>query len=214
MASALLDEMEGLQRVSHPGIPDPIFVNADPVKPFIVFEFVDGVDLSRLHEEGHQIPDPVLVEVADQVLEILEAVHEQGLVHRDISPENILLGGDGRVRLVDFGLSADVLGTTGDLGPRKGKRTFASPEQWRGEAPDPRADFYGLARSLSRVRGGEPSLRFWWWLQQGGRRWPTLRPKSARGWRQGLQGLRRRPLGSWLKSCYPAGFEVAPCSRP
>ncbi|MEM1023912.1 MAG: serine/threonine-protein kinase [Myxococcota bacterium] len=214
MAAALKDEVEGLSRVSHPGIPPVLRVWFDKWKPFILFDFVDGIDISRVEAGGHSVPDPVLVEVADQVLEILEAVHRPGLVHRDISPENILLGGDGRVRLVDFGLSADVQGTTGDLGPRKGKKRYAAPEQWRGQAPDPRADFYALARSLRSVRGGERSLRFGWWLVRGSMRWPGLRPRDAESWRRGLTGLERRSLGSWLKSCYPAGFEALECSRP
>jgi len=211
MAKALGDELEGHRRVQHPGVPAPIFSWVDQGKPLIVFDLVEGVDLDRLLVDGHRIPDPELVEVADQVLEILEVVHRPGLVHRDISPENILLGADGRVRLVDFGLSADVEGTTGDLGPRKGKKRYAAPEQWRGDAPDPRADFYALARSLRRIRGDDQSWCFGWWLRWGELRWARLRPESAEVWRAALRRLPRRPLGSWLKSCYPA---ARPCSTP
>ena len=207
MGKALRDEVEGLRRVRHPGIPHVIHHGLEQGKPYIVFEYVEGVDVDRIRQDGHSLPEPELVEIADQVLGILEVVHHPGLVHRDISPENIVLGADGWVRLVDFGLSADVEGTTGDLGPRKGKKRYASPEQWRGGLPDPRADFYALARSLRRVRGPERTWRFGLWLSWGDLRWPALRPRSASAWRRGLEGLPRRPLGSWLKSCYPAGFE-------
>lgn len=115
---------------------------------FLVMEYVDGVDLWRLCA-GRALPLPVAIHVATEVLRALGYAHGQplgegrGIVHRDVSPQNVLLGWRGDVKLTDFGI-AKAITTSGILSGIKGKASYMSPEQAAQRPIDARSDLFSL----------------------------------------------------------------------
>ncbi|HET6585496.1 MAG TPA: protein kinase [Nannocystaceae bacterium] len=118
---------------------------------FLVMELVDGLDLGRwLAARRRSVPEIVAVFVA--VGRALAAAHRLGIVHRDVKPTNVLVGRDGLVRVVDFGLARrDSDGVHRDASPPTdvvGTVPYMAPEQHRGAAADARADQFGFGVSL------------------------------------------------------------------
>ncbi len=121
----------------------------------VAMEWVPGGSLAQ-RLEGGPLPVGDVVAYADQTLAALEYLHAQGVVHRDVKPSNLLLDGDGRVRLADLGL-ARPLDDERDLtrtDTAVGTPAFMSPEQIRGEAPIPATDLYGLGVTLFQLLTG------------------------------------------------------------
>jgi eukaryotic-like serine/threonine-protein kinase len=125
--------------------------------PYLVFEHVDGTDLAVLleaaHAAGASLPLEFVLGVFIPLTEALAFVHEAtgpdgaclDVVHRDISPGNILLAEDGSVKLADFGVAASVLKSEVTVaGEMKGKFAYMAPEQTRGERVSARADLFAL----------------------------------------------------------------------
>ncbi|MBW2527147.1 MAG: serine/threonine protein kinase, partial [Deltaproteobacteria bacterium] len=150
-----LDEARLAARIRHPNVVATIDVQQTDVGLFLVMEFVEGPSLRRmlrrLDETGQTMPIDVVVRIFVDALAGLHAAHQlKGpdgaplhLVHRDVSPANILVGADGVVRLTDFGVAraeARLSSTRG--GQLKGKIPYMPPEQIMGEQLDRRADVY------------------------------------------------------------------------
>jgi eukaryotic-like serine/threonine-protein kinase len=115
-------------------------------RPFIVMEYLRGGSLEdRLREHGAQDPARVL-EWLEQAASALDAAHAHGVVHRDVKPGNLLLTGDGSIRVADFGVASaaglDSLTMTGTV---LGTAGYLAPEQARGEPTTPASDQYALA---------------------------------------------------------------------
>jgi eukaryotic-like serine/threonine-protein kinase len=132
-------------RLHHPNIVQVQDVGIEDGRVFLVMDFVGGKSLDvvqrDLFRNRFQLPiSSALLAIIDAA-EGLEAVHRSGIVHRDVSPANLVLGIDGSVRLIDFGVSA-CLGQTGEtLAVRKGKFAYMAPEQLRCEV-DKRTDIF------------------------------------------------------------------------
>jgi serine/threonine protein kinase len=127
---------------------------------FMVWEFIDGIDLRRLLRKG-ALPTARVLRIAQQVLAGLSAIHEAGLVHRDISPDNIMLRSESeQAVIIDFGVAKDLTGdsTVGDRGAMIGKYRYASPEQLvgflRGQRIDSRSDLYSFGIVLYEMLAG------------------------------------------------------------
>ncbi len=115
-------------------------------RPFIVMEYLRGGSLEdRLREHGAQDPGRVLAWL-DEAGAALDAAHDHGVIHRDVKPGNLLLAGDGTVRVADFGVASaaglDSLTMTGTI---LGTAGYLAPEQARGEPTTPATDLYALA---------------------------------------------------------------------
>ena len=153
----LLDEARLSARVRHPNVVPTLDVVAQDGELFVVMEYVEGESLSRLmrraHEKGERLPHPVVVTILSGVLHGLHAAHEArgelgeplNIVHRDVSPQNVLVGVDGVPRVLDFGIAkaAGRLQTTRD-GRIKGKLAYMPPEQVQG-AVTRRTDVFAAA---------------------------------------------------------------------
>ncbi len=136
---------------------------------FIVMEYLDGADLRTLlkksKQRGHRISAAAGIYVAKELLSALSYAHNKfgpddkplGLIHRDISPSNILISGNGEVKLTDFGIAKAA--THNSIFYRvKGKVGYMSPEQARSESMDARSDLYSLAVCLYEIITGERLL--------------------------------------------------------
>jgi eukaryotic-like serine/threonine-protein kinase len=144
-------------RIRHPNVLAVLDVGEDPAGVFLVMDWVDGCSLADLLQHmrasGTAMPLPVAMRIVVDALAGLHAAHETvgddgqslGLVHRDVSPHNLLLSAAGEVRLSDFGIAKPTAqaGHT-RTGVVKGKLTHMAPEQLRGEALDRRADIWSM----------------------------------------------------------------------
>ena len=154
-SAMFLDEARLAARVRHPNVVATLDVGGEGGELYVVMEYVHGEPLSRLIRfvagEAEHIPFDVVSAIMTNVLAGLHAAHEirdkhgapLELVHRDVSPPNILVGADGIARVIDFGVAQarGRLMTTQD-GKVKGKLGYMAPEQLRGERIDRRVDIY------------------------------------------------------------------------
>ena len=141
--------------LSHPNIVRLIGKGEDQAGPFLLFEHVDGTDLDvllhRAFAEHKGLDVEAVLAVAIPLLKALACAHEcvgkdgvsLEVVHRDVSPGNVLLGKDGTVKLADFGVASSTLKNERTVaGELKGKFAYMAPEQTRGEAVTPRTDLF------------------------------------------------------------------------
>ena len=137
-------------RLSHENIAKTLRVEQIEDELCLAQEFIAGVNLSKvLRQRGRRlIPIPVAVHIVSEVARALAYAHEFGgdaIVHRDVTPENIMISFAGDVKLIDFGIArSDVDGTLTSLNMVVGRKSYIPPEAWSGEKVDSRADIYGL----------------------------------------------------------------------
>jgi serine/threonine protein kinase len=151
----LINEAHVTSRLSHPNVVGVLDVDRDKAgQPFLVMEYVDGVDLGKLLEAG-PVPHPIASFVVRELLSGLGYIHQprdlgrdrvrRGLVHRDVSPHNVLLSWEGEVKLADFGVAQMLEGTmTAPALATVGKRGYMSPEQVNRQELDGRSDLYAV----------------------------------------------------------------------
>ncbi len=151
----LLEEARLAARIRHPNVVPVTEVDADACGVFLVMDYVEGEALSGLvrllRDQNHRLPPRLIARIMNDSLAGLHAAHElrdaQGhlvsLVHRDFSPQNILLGIEGVTRLADFGVAKAASRTVRTkTGLVKGKVAYMSPEQARGHKVDRRCDVW------------------------------------------------------------------------
>jgi hypothetical protein len=137
--------------LDHPNVVKAIEYQGTGPHPFLVMEFVDGDSLGQRIERSGAIAEDEAVRLVGQVCDGLQRAHKQGLVHRDVKPDNILVTRDGVAKLTDMGLVRDV---EGDLNLTKtgrglGTPHYMAPEQFRNaKTVDVRGDIYSLAATL------------------------------------------------------------------
>ena len=154
-------EARMLARLDHPRVVTVYDCGTAGGHPYLIMEYVDGNDLRRVLQSGSP-PTAAALRVVTQVAEALEYAREQGVVHRDVKPENILLTPAGNVKVVDFGL-AKLVGSAGDSlsGTQQvmGTRHYMAPEQEETPgAVDHRADVYALGVVCYELLTGELPL--------------------------------------------------------
>jgi serine/threonine protein kinase len=151
-----LDEARIAARIHHPNVVPILEVGASPVGYYLVMEYIEGDTLARLlaraAQRGKRIPIPIALRIAVDTLSGLHAAHELrddtgdpvNLVHRDVSPQNVLVGVDGIARITDFGVARAASRLTATrVGQLKGKIAYMAPEQAAGEETlDRRADVF------------------------------------------------------------------------
>src|SRR5581483_9347116 len=115
-------------------------------RQFIVFEYVDGENLKRLIERRGPAPVATALELAIQIAQGLSFAHQQGLIHRDVKPQNVLLNGELRAKVTDFGIarSLDVQHGMTQTGTVLGTSDYIAPEQAQGQRVDEHTDVYSL----------------------------------------------------------------------
>ncbi|GGN72704.1 hypothetical protein GCM10010112_41350 [Actinoplanes lobatus] len=144
--------------LAHPNIVALHDVGVDSGVPYLVMELVPGRSLAALLSTG-PLDIAGAVGIAAQVCAALEAASEAGIVHRDIKPANILITGDGRAKVCDFGIARVAGATRSELtgsAQMLGTSTYMAPEQVAGGAVDVRTDLYGLGCVLYAMLTGNP----------------------------------------------------------
>src|SRR5580704_17403678 len=123
---------------------------------FITMDFVDGQDLKGLVKSKGKLPFETTVEIVKQVCLALEAAHAEGVVHRDLKPQNIMVDQQSRVYVMDFGIARSVEpGGMTQTGMLVGTPEYMSPEQVRGEHVGPRSDIFALGLILYELLTGK-----------------------------------------------------------
>jgi serine/threonine-protein kinase len=162
-----VDEARLASRIPHPNVVGIVDVIAESGSVFLVLDYVHGVTLANLmarsSEDGIPISIAVAAAAVRDLLRGLHAAHEAaaengtplGIVHRDVSPQNVIVGADGSARLFDFGVAKAVgrIQTTRD-GSFKGKLAYMAPEQLRREEIDRRVDVFAAAVILWELLAG------------------------------------------------------------
>ena len=159
-ADRWLFEARAVGRLAHPHIV-PVF-EADNYdgQPALVFELVEGQTLAQRLKQSGALPAREAVELMVGVVDALRAAHAQGIVHRDLKPSNILLDAEGRARVMDFGIAAQLTAPQpGDVGMIAGTPGYISPEAARADAPHPLMDVFAAGLVLAELVTGRPMLR-------------------------------------------------------
>lgn len=132
---------------------------ASTTLPYIVMEYVEGHTVRELLRDGSAVPIDEAAEIMAGVLGALEYAHNEGIVHRDIKPGNVMLTPTGQVKVMDFGIAralGDSTATMTQANSVVGTAQYLSPEQARGEQVDGRSDLYSAGCLLYELLTGRP----------------------------------------------------------
>lgn len=144
-------EAHAMAQLQHPNIVDVIEVGEEDGTPYFAMQFIDGEGLDAvLLREGRISPEKV-AEIGAQVADALQHAHERGVIHRDIKPSNVLVAGDGRPVVTDFGIAKAVESVPDGLSLTQGAigtPEYMSPEVIKGNPIDGRTDVYSLGVML------------------------------------------------------------------
>jgi serine/threonine-protein kinase len=156
-----LDEARIAARIEHANVAQIVDVGEQHDITYMVMEWVDGDSLSRLYralrKKGMTLPLHVLLRVVADACAGLHEAHEQGVVHRDVSPQNILVSQRGVAKVIDFGIAKARDSTVAEnAGLLKGKIHYMAPEQARGHVLDRRADVFAIGALLYHYITGAP----------------------------------------------------------
>ena len=169
--SMFLDEARLVSRIRHPNVATVLDLGEANDALYIVMEWVEGEPLQVLMREAGSkggIPLPLAVRIVKQAAAGLQAAHEVcddsgktiGLVHRDVSPQNILVGYDGSVKVIDFGVAKATSNMQRtQVGQIKGKIPYMAPEQAIGDPVDRRTDIFALGVVLYQLVTGKHPFR-------------------------------------------------------
>ena len=128
--------------------------------PHLVMELFPHPNLKKQIQAGTNLLLPKLQRIVTELALALDHVHARGWVHRDVKPDNILVGDDGQVKLIDFAIASRAAGLVGRLfggkPPPQGSPSYMSPEQIRGGALDARSDIYSFGCVLFELLAGRP----------------------------------------------------------
>jgi serine/threonine-protein kinase len=157
-SSRFRQEAQNAASLSHPNVVTVYDYGEDPQGPFIVMEYVDGEDLASILRNNGALPPTQATRIAAAVARALAASHARGIVHRDVKPGNVLIGRDGRVKVVDFGIARAIAEAQMTMpGTTLGSVHYFSPEQARGEPATSESDIFSLGIVLyEMLTGGRP----------------------------------------------------------
>jgi serine/threonine protein kinase len=144
------------RKVSHPNVIRIYDLGVAGALRFLTMEFFEGEDLCAYLERRGSLPPDEAVNIIRQVCEGLQAAHREGVIHRDLKPQNISIDAAGQVRILDFGLARgfEMPGVT-HTGLAVGTPDYMAPEQARGEGASVRSDIYAVGLTFYELLTGE-----------------------------------------------------------
>ena len=196
-AARFVREARAAARISHPNVVAVYDQGNDQGVVFLAMEYVRGRTLRDLIRSDAPVPAARALALFEPILAALAAAHREGLIHRDVKPENVLIANDGRIKVADFGLAKAVSADTQHTatgGVLIGTVSYLAPELVVEGRADPRADVYAagvvLYELLTGVKPHEGESRSRWPTSTSmptcrlpRSRWPACRRTSTRSWR-------------------------------
>ena len=150
------NESRAINALSHPNIVKIYDVVLDVPNPYLVMEYVSGITLKEYIERKKPIPGRTAANIAGLVLTALQCAHENGIVHRDVKPQNIMVTEKGEVKVMDFGIARFAMSQSRTIdGNAIGSVHYISPEQALGGAVDQRTDIYSVGVILFEMLCGK-----------------------------------------------------------
>ncbi|MFE3143538.1 Stk1 family PASTA domain-containing Ser/Thr kinase [Streptomyces scopuliridis] len=147
-------EAKSVARLSHPNVVAVFDQGAEGAYVYLAMEYVAGCTLRDVVRERGALRPRAALDILEPVLAALGAAHRAGFVHRDMKPENVLIGDDGRVKVADFGLVRAVGDVTNTTGTVLGTVSYLAPEQIEHGTSDPRVDVYACGVVLHEMLTG------------------------------------------------------------
>ncbi|MFF8674762.1 Stk1 family PASTA domain-containing Ser/Thr kinase [Streptomyces sp. NPDC015242] len=148
-------EAKSVARLAHPNVVQVFDQGTDGSYVYLAMEYVAGCTLRDVLRERGALQPRAALDIVEPVLAALGAAHRAGFVHRDMKPENVLIGDDGRVKVADFGLVRAVDTVTNTTGTVLGTVSYLAPEQIENGTADPRVDVYACGVMLYEMLTGD-----------------------------------------------------------
>ncbi|MEG8275973.1 Stk1 family PASTA domain-containing Ser/Thr kinase [Streptomyces sp. AHA2] len=148
-------EAKSVARLSHPNVVQVFDQGTDGAYVYLAMEYVAGCTLRDVLRERGALQPRAALDILEPVLAALGAAHRAGFVHRDMKPENVLIGDDGRVKVADFGLVRAVDTVTNTTGTVLGTVSYLAPEQIENGTAEPRVDVYACGVMLYEMLTGD-----------------------------------------------------------
>lgn len=139
------NESKAIALLSHPSIVKVLDVNFDDNIQYIVMEYIDGITLKEYIEQQGAVKWKEAVHFTVQILRALQHAHDNGIVHRDVKPQNVMLLEDGTIKVMDFGIARFARENGKTLSDKAiGSVHYISPEQAKGDVTDEKTDIYSV----------------------------------------------------------------------
>ncbi len=151
-------EVRNARQVSHPNVCRVFDISEIDGKHFLSMEFIDGDDLSSLLRRVGRLSSERAIEIARQLCVGLSAIHNEGILHRDFKPANIIIDKNGKARITDFGI-AGVEAEIAKDNLRVGTPAYMSPEQIKGKDVSAKSDIYALGLVLYEIFTGKQAIQ-------------------------------------------------------
>ena len=149
-------EAEAASKMTHHNIVNLLDVGMDGENRYLVMEYVQGKTLKQVIQERGKLPAPLACQITIRILSALEHAHRNGIIHRDIKPQNILVHADGHIKVADFGIARIADSATLTKGDNvMGSVHYFSPEQARGESATAASDLYSTGIVLYEMLTGK-----------------------------------------------------------
>ena len=181
----LEEEALRMAKLNHPNVAMILDHFVESSYYFLVEEYIRGKTLSEVFEERDSpLQETGVLQWAKTICDVLIYLHSKGIIHRDISPDNIILTSDGSIKFIDFGTLRELREVTTGGTAGMGKFGFSPPEQWQGR-PEPRSDIFALGATLYFLLTGFLPLSREYQAGQGSQRadfypdFPPIRGKNS-----------------------------------
>lgn len=153
----LMAETNILKKLDHPALPRIVDIVNKPDSIYVILDFIDGISLDKKLQEDGVVDEKTVIEWAKQICDVLGYLHSQKppIIYRDMKPANLMLTGQGKIKLIDFGIAREYKKNASNDTTYIGTKGYASPEQYGSCQTDARTDIYSLGVTLYHLITGK-----------------------------------------------------------